>query len=169
MTSPAPRGHRLQVFQKVIDDALDYMKASQDPVSGRFRYRINEPKMSWSLTAAALSTLNSAGDYSSDMLQQGFDALQRWDPYIGQPEDENWIEYGAFYAAQAYWQHGDGRAVARWWPRFVRPAGRAGTGGQLERRRVRDGVRDRDRVAELAGAAGVSADLPAESAAQLSS
>lgn len=115
----AARDIGFKVRKQVIDDALGYMKASQDPVSGRFRYRINEPKMSWSLTAAALSTLNSAGDYSSDMLQQGFDALQRWDPYIGQPEDENWIEYGAFYAAQAYWQHGDGRAFARWWPRFV--------------------------------------------------
>jgi hypothetical protein len=116
----AARDIGFTVHKSVIDRALDYMKASQDPESGRFRYRINEPKMSWSLTAAALATLNSAGDYSSDMLRQGFDALQRWDPYIGSPDKtEVWIEYGSFYAAQAYWQAADSRPFARWWPKYL--------------------------------------------------
>lgn len=107
------------VDKGVIDRAVNYMKRSQEPVSGAFRYRINDPKTSWALTAAALSTLNATGDYGSELVTHGFQSLEETDPYIGAGMRESFQDYGALYAAQAYWQHPDRSAFDRWWPEFV--------------------------------------------------
>jgi hypothetical protein len=101
------------------DGAVRYVKASQDTETGKFRYARNDPKTSWALTAAALSTLNALGDYGSEAWRKGFEALQRNDPITGVGEPENFQEYGALYAAQAYWQGDDQRAFERWWSDFV--------------------------------------------------
>jgi len=103
----------------VIERARRYMAKSQNKVDGRFRYAVNDPKTSWALTAAALSTLNAMGDYGSDELKQGFDALQRSDPFTAGIGYEAFQDYGALYAAQAYWQYQDQRPFERWWPAFV--------------------------------------------------
>jgi len=103
----------------VIAKAQNYMRESQDEKSGRFRYALKDDRMTWALTAAALSTLNSLGDYSSEMLDLGFEALRRDDPFTGMGGGEAFQQYGAFYAAQSYWMHSDRRVFQDWWPRFV--------------------------------------------------
>jgi len=112
----------------VIEAAEAYMLKSQDPESGRFRYQIGSDTMSWSLTAAALATLNALGDYSSAALTNGFDALRRHDPYTGAGSYEQFQIYGAFYAAQAYWAWRDARLFNEWWPYFVDDAARRQSG-----------------------------------------
>lgn len=107
------------VDRRVIERAVAYMKRSQDPASGAFRYRINDPKTSWALTAAALATLNATGDYGSELVTHGFRSLEETDPYIGAGIREAFQDYGALYAAQAYWQHPDRAAFDRWWPEYV--------------------------------------------------
>ena len=107
------------VDKGVIDRAVQYMQRSQEPSTGRFRYRINDPKTSWALTAAALATLNATGDYGSETVIRGFEALIESDPYSNDWRMEAFQDYGALYAAQAYWQHPDRAAFDRWWPRFV--------------------------------------------------
>jgi hypothetical protein len=107
------------VDKRVIDRAVEYMRRSQHAESGRFRYAINDPKTSWALTAAALATLNALGDYGSEVLTRGFQALEESDPYLGMGRIEAFQDYGALYAAQAYWQYRDHVAFDRWWPAFV--------------------------------------------------
>jgi hypothetical protein len=102
----------------VVSRAQVYMWRSQNP-EGRFAYAINDTKTSWALTAAALSTLNALGDYGSDRLQLGFDALQRDDPFTGGGRFESFIDYGALYAAQAYWHYRDPAVFERWWTEYL--------------------------------------------------
>jgi hypothetical protein len=115
----AARDAGFAVDRGVIAHAVQYMKASQDPATGRFRYMINDPKTSWALTAAALSTLNATGDYGSELVTRGFEALQESDPITNGWSLEQFQDYGALYAAQAYWQHPDRSAFDRWWPEFL--------------------------------------------------
>jgi len=116
----ASRDVGFKVNTSVIDRALGYMKESQKKEDGRFRYALNDDRTSWALTAAALSTLNALGEYAGETVQLGFEALQRDDPFIGQStSNEVFIDYGALYAAQAYWQNGSRTAFDRWWPAFV--------------------------------------------------
>lgn len=107
------------VDYEVIRKAEEYMQKSQDPESGRFRYQLGSDQTSWSLTAAALATLNALGDYGSDALGNGFEALRRDDPYTGAGRFDQFQVYGAFYAAQAYWAWRDRRLFDVWWPAFV--------------------------------------------------
>lgn len=116
----AARDAGFAVDVETIRRAERYMEKSQDETDGRFRYAINDPKKTWALTAAALATLNAMGDYGSDSLELGFDALKRHDPFLGAGSfGEFFQDYGALYAAQAYWQYRDAKEFDRWWPRFV--------------------------------------------------
>ncbi len=103
----------------VIDKATKYMEKSQDKATGRFRYALGDDKTTWALTAAALATLNALGDYGSEILESGYDALRRDDPYSGAGAGEAFQWYGSFYAAQGYWTHRDRRLFRQWWPAFV--------------------------------------------------
>jgi len=107
------------VDQGVITAAEEYMKRSQDKESGRFRYAIGNDRMTWALTAAALATLNALGDYGSDELADGFEALRREDPITGSGRTDMFQLYGSFYAAQSYWAWRDPRMFEQWWPQFV--------------------------------------------------
>jgi hypothetical protein len=107
------------VDQAVIEHAEKYMQRSQDKESGRFRYAIGSDRMTWALTAAALATLNALGDYGSDTLSNGFEALRREDPITGAGRADMFQLYGAFYAAQSYWAWRDPRLFEQWWPQFV--------------------------------------------------
>jgi hypothetical protein len=115
----AARDIGFKVDKGVIDRALGYVQRSQAE-DGRFRYALNDTKTSWALTAAALSTLHGLGQYSGEVLDLGFEALQRSDPFTGTSSwNEAFVDYGALYAAQAYWQNRDQKAFERWWPAFV--------------------------------------------------
>jgi hypothetical protein len=114
----AARDAGFHVDGGVIRKAEVYMARSQEEDTGRFRYSLSDDRTTWALTAAALATLNAMGDYGSTELKRGFDALQRDDPYTMGGSDM-FIQYGAFYAAQAYWAYADRRAFDRWWPVYV--------------------------------------------------
>jgi hypothetical protein len=103
----------------VIERAQIYLWRSQNPVSGKFKYALQDQRETWALTAAALATLNALGDYGSERVELGFDALQRDDPFLGSGNFEAFLQYGALYAAQAYWQHRDPRTFHRWWDGFL--------------------------------------------------
>jgi prenyltransferase beta subunit len=127
----AARDVGLDVHAQVVDRAQSYIRRSQNPDDGRFRYRLNDPRTSWALTAASLSTLNALGEYTGEPSLLGFEALQRSDPFTGTSSwNEPFLDYGALYAAQAYWQAPDQRPFRRWWPEFV---------GQCEQRQREDG------------------------------
>lgn len=115
----AARDAGFAVNRDVIRRAEAYVAASQNEVDGRFRYMLNDPRTSWALTAAAISTLNATGDYGSERLELGFSALQQADPFTGGGRFEAFQDYGALYAAQAYWSWRDPAAFGRWWPAFV--------------------------------------------------
>ncbi len=104
----------------VIERAEKYMWRSQDVQTGRFRYAINIDQTSWSLTAAALSTLNALGDYGSEPLERGFEALQRDDPFTGRGHFEEFLDYGALYASQAYWHYRSPKVFDAWWDEYTR-------------------------------------------------
>ena len=103
----------------VIRKAEKYLERSQDTSSGRFRYSLGSERTSWALTAASLATLNAAGDYGSDHFAEGFEALRRDDPFTGAGGGEDFLQYGALYAAQTYWMYRNTPPFDAWWPRFV--------------------------------------------------
>jgi len=107
-----------EVDPAVVDKAVEYVRKSQDPESGEFRYQIGSETTSWALTAAALSTLNATGHYDGEVLRDGHDALERGDVWL-QRQHAPFQWYGSFYAAQAYWVHPDRRRFERWWTAFV--------------------------------------------------
>ena len=116
----AARDIGFHVHGGTIERALRYLDRSQDPATGRFRYAINDPRTSWALTAAALATLNALGDYQSERLEAGIAALVAADPFAGRGTSlESFQDYGALYAAQAYWQWREPAVFERWWAAFV--------------------------------------------------
>lgn len=147
----AARDVGLQVRSQVIDRALSYVRRSQNEEDGRFRYALRDPRTSWALTAAALSTLNALGEYSGEPNAKGFEALQRSDPFTGTSAyNEPFVDYGALYAAQAYWQYPDQRPFQRWWQVFVE---------QCEDRRREDGHYEEGTYGAVFGTAIVSLTL----------
>lgn len=123
----AARDAGFQVSSEVIERAQIYLWRSQNPVTGKFRYAINDDKETWALTAAALSTLNALGDYGGDRVDVGFDALQRDDPYLSGRGWEHFLQYGSLYAAQTYWHHRDRGLFDRWWVAFLEDSERLQT------------------------------------------
>ena len=108
----------LEVDLDVIARAIDYVGKSQNE-DGSFRYSLRkEDRSSVALTAACISTLNATGDYSSNVIQAGYDFIfreleDRKALPAGQT-DVRWPHYERFYLAQALWQHADHRVFERW-------------------------------------------------------
>jgi len=118
----AARDAGFEVDVAMVRRAESYVIRSQDPEDGRFRYGLNDPHKSWELTGAGLATLHAVGDYDSEALEDGFEALKKHDPFLAGSVSRsrvNFPYYGSLYAAQAYWAHRDARLFERWWPEFV--------------------------------------------------
>ncbi len=115
----------LRVDARVIEKAVSYLQQSQvkspdDPKLGAFRYRLGEPLTSFALTAAAVSSLNQAGDYDSRYVDLGIEFMRQKDPLAHAfAEPERWPWYGRFYATQAYWQYRELRHFRNWYPALV--------------------------------------------------
>jgi hypothetical protein len=116
----AARNGGIHIPANRVDNALEYVRMCQDERDGSFRYSIsrNQQQTSFSLTAAAVSTLQAAGVYDSLELRRGLDALARDLDAVGwQPQravNEPFFFYGAFYASQAYF-HVGGTSWDRWY------------------------------------------------------
>lgn len=114
----AARNAGIHVDKGVIDRAVNYVRRSQK-TDGSFRYRLNDDKSSYALTAAGLATLNATGEYDSDAIDLGLEYMLKKDPILNLTSYELYPHYARFYAAQAYYQYSDLSVWKRWYPRFV--------------------------------------------------
>ncbi len=116
----AARNSGLYVNPQTISRALRYVRRSQLE-DGSFTYKLHDRRSSFALTAAAVSTLNSVGEYDSQMIDRAIDYLDRHDPDIDFRDGLQHFEfYSRLYAAQAYWQYRDLGRWNRWFSRTKR-------------------------------------------------
>jgi prenyltransferase beta subunit len=114
----AARNAGIHVEKGVIDRALKYVRRSQKD-NGAFRYRLNDDKTSYALTAAGVATLNATGEYDSKAIDRGLSYMQKKDPILNMVSTSPYPQYARFYAAQAYYQYKDLSIWKRWYPRLV--------------------------------------------------
>ncbi|MBI3097055.1 MAG: terpene cyclase/mutase family protein [Planctomycetes bacterium] len=110
----AARNAGFQVDKQVIDRAISYLKKSANK-DGSFKYSLSmgQTRSSSALTAAAVSTLNFAGEYSLPEVQNGLKFLQKFKP--GTDHNNGHQFYEDFYAAMAMFQAG-GAFWEEWFP-----------------------------------------------------
>src|SRR5262249_28453544 len=116
---PVPRG--------CIDRVVDYIKRSQIPYGyerGLFWYKITGTsamtKTSFTINAAAITALHSAGLYTDDAYGRAVDYLEsEYDDVSRYYGTHFYFWYGNYYAAQAFHQCG-GKRWERYWSRLTR-------------------------------------------------
>jgi len=113
----AARNAGLKVDKGVIDRAVEYVRQSQHQETGGFRYEIGSERVSFALTAAAVCTLNAAGEYDDPVIHRGLDYMvEHWDKLV---KDGEWYYYAGFYAAQAFYHAPPQRRLwERFWPKL---------------------------------------------------
>ena len=112
MALRAARNAGVYVDKRIIDGAVEYVKASQNP-DGGFRYMLNSGGSAFARSAAGVATLQYAGVYGSDEIARGLDYLTRFTPPKEQTVGHYF--YGHYYAAQAMFLAGDAHWTP-WWP-----------------------------------------------------
>ncbi len=112
MALRAARNAGIYIDRRVIDAAIEYVKASQNP-DGGFRYMLSSGGSAFARSAAGVATLQYAGVYGGEEIDRGLQYLRRFMP----PKEQSvgHYFYGHYYAAQAMFiagsKHWDG-----WWP-----------------------------------------------------
>lgn len=110
----AARNSGLQVDAQVIARAESYVKRLQGE-DGLFRYQLDLDRTSIALTAAGISTLNSAGEYDSKAIAAGVDAIwRRLDERTASGALPDFPHYERLYLAQALWQLSEQTQFTRW-------------------------------------------------------
>jgi hypothetical protein len=111
MALRAARNVGIYVDKAVVDSAIAYVKASQNP-DGGFRYMLHSGGSAFARSAAGVAALQYAGEYGSEEITRGLEYLLKFSP--PQEQTVGHYFYGHYYAAQcmylagdAYWQ--------RWW------------------------------------------------------
>ena len=112
----------VSVPKTTFERAIEYVKQSRNP-DGGFVYQLSNPHESaFPRSAAAVVALNSAGIYQTTagtgaaIVTKGLDYLNRFRPESGVVQrEEQYFEYGHYYAVQAMWQAG-GERWAKWYP-----------------------------------------------------
>lgn len=112
MALRAARNVGIYVDKRVIDGAIEYVKASQNP-DGGFRYMLNSGGSAFARSAAGIAALQYAGIYGGDEIERGLFYLQRFVPPKEQTVGHYF--YGHYYAAQAMFLAGD-KYWRDWWP-----------------------------------------------------
>ena len=112
MALRAARNTGIYIDKTVIDKAIDYVKASQNP-DGGFRYMLNSGGSAFARSAAGVAALQYAGIYGGHEIGRGLEYIERFTP----PKEQNvgHYFYGHYYAAQAMFLAGD-EYWPRWWP-----------------------------------------------------
>ncbi|HEY3244355.1 MAG TPA: prenyltransferase/squalene oxidase repeat-containing protein [Phycisphaerae bacterium] len=112
MALRAARNAGIYVEKTTIDDAINYVKKSQNP-DGGFRYMLTSGGSAFARSAAGVAALQYAGIYSGEELERGLQYLLKYAP----PKEESigHYFYGHYYAAQAMFLAGDTYWSA-WWP-----------------------------------------------------
>ncbi len=116
----------VKVNATVMRRAYDYVRRSQNTSSGELaggvQYQVNNPeRVSYALTAAALTTLFGLGRYGdqpgdADMIERGLSFMDRRFTDEAFSSREKWYYYRLFYAVQALYLSGDERRWQRYWP-----------------------------------------------------
>ncbi len=112
MALRAARNAGIYVDKSVVDRAVEYVRASQNP-DGGFRYMLNSGGSAFARSAAGVATLQYAGVYSGEEVQRGLQYIRRFMPPKEQTVGHYF--YGHYYAAQAMYLSGD-KNWAKWWP-----------------------------------------------------
>ncbi|MBX3469666.1 MAG: terpene cyclase/mutase family protein [Planctomycetes bacterium] len=111
------RNAGISVDASVIDRAVNYIKASQDPKDGGVRYALRWGKTSPALTAAGVSVLHAAGEYHGEALEKGYAYLRQH--LTTDPNKHPFYFYTHLYAVQAMFQRG-GPEWAHYFPEVRR-------------------------------------------------
>lgn len=112
MALRAARNAGIYVDKTVVEKAIDYVLASQNP-DGGFRYMLNSGGSAFARSAAGVAALQYAGIYSGEAVDRGLKYVQQFSP----PQDQTvgHYFYGHYYAAQAMFLSGD-KKWHLWWP-----------------------------------------------------
>jgi len=112
MALRAARNTGVYVDKRVIDRAIEYIKASQNP-DGGFRYMLDSGGSAFARSAAGVAALQYAGIYGGEEIARALQYLERFTP----PREESvgHYFYGHYYAAQAMYLAGDAH-WSQWWP-----------------------------------------------------
>lgn len=112
MALRAARNAGIYVDKEIIDNAVEYVRKSQNP-DGGFRYMLSSGGSAFARSAAGVAALQYAGIYSGEELERGLSYLERFTP----PKERTvgHYYYGHYYAAQAMFLAGDAY-WQRWWP-----------------------------------------------------
>ena len=110
----------IHVPKETVDRAVDYVKKCQNRDGGFVYQLVLGGESAFPRSAAGIVALNSAGIYETnrDMgpkITRGLDYLTQFRPQPGVTRNEQFLEYGHYYAVQAMWQAG-GERWARWYP-----------------------------------------------------
>lgn len=119
----------LHVDPDVIAKAVDYVKRSQVMDNSRpgaaraklelggFRYRLEDPRTSIALTAAGLATLQAAGEYDGQRIEEGYAYV--WRELLARDDEPESNEaafpyYERFYLSQALWHQREQLRYRNW-------------------------------------------------------
>ncbi len=112
MALRAARNTGIYVDKPVIDNAIEYVKASQNP-DGGFRYMLTSGGSAFARSAAGVTALQYAGIYGGEEIERGLEYIGRFVPPKEQTVGHYF--YGHYYAAQAMFLAGDA-SWRTWWP-----------------------------------------------------
>lgn len=113
MALRSARNAGIEVSSEVIDDAVEYVKACQNP-DGGFRYQVRNGSSAWPRSAAGVAALFYAGVFQDEAIDPGVNYLIR-EALPGQGMRRGYFYYGHYYAVQAMYLAG-GEAWRTWWP-----------------------------------------------------
>lgn len=113
MALRSARNAGVEVSGQVIDRAVEYVKACQNP-DGGFRYQSRSGSSAWPRSAAGVATLFYAGEFRDEAIDPGVQYLIR-EALPGQGVRRGYFYYGHYYAVQAMYLAG-GEAWRLWWP-----------------------------------------------------
>lgn len=114
MALRSARNAGLEISKPVIDKAVEYVRACQNP-DGGFRYQMIMGTSQWPRSAAGVASLYYAGIYEDQALDSGLKYLNQHSfPGRGETQPIHYF-YGHYYAVQAMFLAG-GENWKTWWP-----------------------------------------------------
>lgn len=115
MALRSARNAGIEVSKETIDKAVRYVIECQNP-DGGFRYQLRTRDSAWPRTAAGVASIQYAGIYDDETLDNGLGYLVRTSlPGEGNARRSPHYYYGHYYAVQAMYLAG-GDWWATWWP-----------------------------------------------------
>ncbi len=114
MALRSARNAGIEVSKQVIDRAVEYVRACQNP-DGGFQYQLGRGRSAWPRSAAGVASLFYAGIYEDQAIEEGLDYIeQQAMPGVGRGSS-HYYYYGHYYAVQTMYLAGGDR-WATWWP-----------------------------------------------------